>query len=175
MSKTGLQADLRLLKCSDASMLGQFFDRLSAKTRDRFGPHDLSANFATELCQRISDDSALRYVLICDSDIIGYFILERKMSVHEAERYAHLCIAIVSGDDLLFAPCIADGYQNSGFASQVMRELIQVHKNKVKSFVLMGGTQETNNRARRFYQKFGFKEFGGYQTDVYNIDMRLVF
>jgi hypothetical protein len=39
----------------------------------------------------------------------------------------------------------------------------------------MGGTQETNRRALAFYEKFGFKRYGGYQTDIFNHDMRLVF
>jgi RimJ/RimL family protein N-acetyltransferase len=37
----------------------------------------------------------------------------------------------------------------------------------------MGGTQATNSRAIAFYEKFGFIKYGGYQTEVFNHDMRL--
>jgi ribosomal protein S18 acetylase RimI-like enzyme len=42
-----------------------------------------------------------------------------------------------------------------------------------KRIVLMGGTQATNPRAIRFYQKFGFKTVGEFITDINNYDMIL--
>ena len=43
-----------------------------------------------------------------------------------------------------------------------------------RSLVLMGGTQASNARAIRFYEKSGFVRYGGYQTDQWNHDMRLL-
>ena len=171
----GSKCLLRKLAEDDSLALTGFFRGLSLLTRSRFGPHPLSAEFAQQLCDNLSTDSATRFVVDLDGKIIGYFILESQMSEHEAARYLQRDITLQSEADLLFAPCIADNYQNNGLASKVMQALINYYKERATSFVLMGGTQETNHRARNFYKKFGFQEFGGYQTDVYNIDMRLLF
>lgn len=170
----GRKCQLRRLIESDALALADFFINLSPLTRSRFAPHPLSMEFAKCLCINLAADSATRFVVDLDGKIIGYFILESKMSEHEAERYLQLGIILKSETDLLFAPCIADNYQNNGIANKVMVALINYYKNDVKSFVLMGGTQETNHCARHFYKKFGFQEFAGYQTEIYNIDMRLL-
>ncbi len=174
-AKDGTKSRFRLLAQNDQSALGDFFEKLSEQTRSRFAPHPLSSEFATQLCANLLTDTTQRFVLESDGNIIGYFILQAQMSEHEALRYAQQGIILKTGDDLLFAPCIADKYQNKGFASLVMEILINHYKERVKSFVLMGGTQETNHAGRSFYKKFAFKEYGGYQTDIYNIDMRLLF
>ncbi|MCG6200529.1 GNAT family N-acetyltransferase [Psychromonas antarctica] len=135
----------------------------------------ITPEFAAQLCVNLLTDSAQRFILEIDEKIIGYFILQSQISEHEASRYAQCGIVLKTGNDLLFAPCIADKYQHQGFASLVMDRLINDYKGKVRSFVLMGGTQETNLAARDFYKKFAFKEHGGYQTEIYNIDMRLLF
>lgn len=173
--KDGAKGLFRLLAEKDSLVLSFFFEKLSGDTCSRFAPHPLSSEFATQLCSQLSTDTAQRFVLESEGGIVGYVILQTTMSEHEALRYAAQGITLKAGEDLLFAPCIADSYQNRGFASSIMKVLIGHYKGKAKSFVLMGGTQETNYRARSFYKKFNFKEYGGYQTDFYNIDMRLLF
>ncbi len=97
------------------------------------------------------------------------------MSEHEKRRYAQQGIELAPYKDLLFAPCIKDSYQNQGIASQAMEQIINMYRTRVRSLVLMGGTQATNLLGIAFYQKFGFIAHGGYQTELFNIDMRLVF
>lgn len=174
-AKDGTKSRFRLLAQNDQQALGDFFKKLSQQSRSRFAPHPLSSEFATQLCANLLTETAQRFVLECDGNIVGYFILQAKMSEHEALRYAQQGITLKTGEDLLFAPCIADPFQNKGLASLVMARLINHYQERVRSFVLMGGTQETNYAGRHFYKKYGFKEYGGYQTDIYNIDMRLCF
>ena len=108
--------------------------------------------------------------------IVGYFILEFELSPYEKSRYQSQGIELTQGLDVLFAPSIADDFQNCGLASLVMPEIIsQTRRKGIRSLVLMGGTQATNARAIAFYEKFGFKKYGGYQTEGFNHDMRLVF
>lgn len=104
----------------------------------------------------------------------GYFILEPRPASEEIERFAKVDIDIARGKHLRFAPSIADRYQNSGFASKVMVEVIEMAKNAgAHSIVLMGGTQSTNTLAVAFYKKFGFRHVTSYWTDIENYDMYL--
>lgn len=175
IAKDGTKSKFRQLAQDDGLALSEFFNKLSRQTLSLFAPHPLTSEFATELCANLLIQNTPRFVLACGENIIGYFILQAQMSAHEALRYEQQGIVLKAGEDLLFAPCIADLFQNKGFASQVMVMLINHYQSRVRSFVLMGGTQETNFLGRHFYQKHGFKEYGGYQTDIYNIDMRLCF
>lgn len=166
---------LRKLQNSDYEMLAKYFISLSDETRSRFGPHPLTEEYALELCNQ-EEDTAFRFVLEkeAESIIVGYFILESQMSIHEKERFARFDVTLESKCDLLFAPSILDGYQNNGLASKVMPVLINEAKQlKAKRLVLMGGTQESNDRAIAFYEKFGFKKYGGYHTEMYNHDMMM--
>lgn len=164
---------LRILTEHDSSALGNYFERLSDDSRKRFQPHPLTREHATYLCKR-NRDTATRFILLSGETIIGYFILESEMSSHEAGRYASHGIDLLPRRDILFAPSILDEYQNQGLASLVMPKLLDfVRALHVRSLVLMGGTQETNSRAIAFYEKFGFKKYGGYQTEIFNHDMLL--
>ena len=165
----------RQIEKNDAVSLGEYFEGLSAETKSLFEPHPLTTIYAYELCSRTTD-TAYRYILISnESDkICGYFILEYKMSPHEIERYKQQNVQLEPDKDVLLAPSIADNFQNQGPAAKVMPLLISEAKTKgARSLVLLGGTQEPNKLAIAFYEKFGFKRYGGFQTHVYNIDMML--
>ena len=165
---------LRPLRREDAPALSSYFDALTPESRRRFQPHPLTPEAARNLCS-IEDSATLRLVIESAGKIIAYFILEPVVSVHEAERYSRFGIALKSGKDYRFAPSVADDFQNKGVASLAMTHLVNLARESgVRSFVLMGGTQATNARAIAFYEKFGFKRFGGYQTEVFNHDMRLL-
>jgi len=174
-NKTGQSFTLKRLSQKDSEALGNYFESLTETTRQKFGPHPLTKNYATFLCHR-DIENAIRYVLVNDAgEIKGYFILDFNLIDHEAERYMQHGITLQAHKDVFFAPSIADDVQNSGIASQLMPYFIQTLRNdKVKSMVLLGGTRESNSLALHFYEKFGFKQVGGYQTDIFNIDMRLI-
>lgn len=171
-----LTADVSLaaLAQQDAEALAEYFEGLSAETRSRFQPHPLTRKAAVGACGA-AESLVGRFVLWKDDVIIGYFILERRMSIHEASRYAKFGLILESGKDLLFAPSIIDEYQSTGLASLAMPHLIEAaRRGGARSLVLMGGTQASNTRAIGFYEKFGFKRFGGYWTGIFNHDMRLI-
>jgi GNAT superfamily N-acetyltransferase len=173
----GTQYIFRKLEKADSPLLATYFPGLSKETQSRFGPHPLTAEHAEKLC-RLKQDSADRFVLLTESqdEIIGYFIVEYGDAPDEAKRYQAQGIDLNPKLDPTFAPSMADAYQNKSLASRVMPLVIDAVREKgARSLVLMGGTQESNHRAIAFYEKFGFKRYGGYQSDVYNHDMRLVF
>ncbi|MBV5297223.1 MAG: GNAT family N-acetyltransferase [Rhodoferax sp.] len=165
---------LRSLRHDDSAALGWYFDSLSPASKSRFAPHPLTQTTAQELCAT-EQSATLRLAIEMAGKIIGYFILEPEMSMHEAARYRQFGIALESGKDFLFAPSVADAFQNRGLASLAMPHLLQLARQSgARSLVLMGGTQATNARAIAFYEKFGFQRFGGYQTELFNHDMRHV-
>jgi diamine N-acetyltransferase len=168
---------LRDLQNHDTAALASYFAGLGTESKQRFGPHPLTEAGAAAVCSgQGTGQKTVRLVLETHVQIIGYFILEPQMSEHEARRYLVFDIALESDRDYLFAPSISDQYQNQGLASLAMPDIIAEAKALgARSLVLMGGTQASNGRAIAFYEKFGFERFGGYQTEVFNHDMRLVF
>jgi diamine N-acetyltransferase len=164
---------LRLLRFTDTHRLQAYFDGLSATTRSRFQPHAMNRETVSTLCGAVSSN-IMRFVVLLNADIIGYFVLDPNMSEHEAARYRVQGIELSSGIDFLFAPSIADAWQGRKVASHAMPALIEFAKAAgARSLVLMGGTQATNVAAVAFYRKFGFTSHGGYHTGVFNHDMRL--
>lgn len=159
---------------NDAAGLGDYFLALSAESKRRFQPHPLTQASAAELCAA-RHPAVRRLVLRAGGQIIGYFILDPTVGVDELTRYAALGIPLTSGRDWLFAPSVADSHQNQGLASKAMPHLVALARHAgARSLVLMGGTQGTNARAIAFYEKSGFRRCGGYQTDQWNHDMRLL-
>lgn len=175
--RNGEKYFFRKLNKEDGKGLGFFFESLSVETRSRFGPHPLNREHALLLCANAGKENADRFVVLDGENVIGYFILDFNNYEHEAARYRSYGIELNPEVDPVFAPCIADGYQNRGIARGAMEAVINyAHSRGLRSLVLMGGTQETNQPARAFYIKCGFAEYGTFYTDyngLNNIDMML--
>lgn len=164
---------LRTLEGEDGAALSDYFAGLGPETLRRFQPHSLTTAMAHQICGS-PDTRQSRFVVEREGRIIAYFILDREMSIHETNRYREHGIMLESGLDFLFAPSVTDEFQGKGIASLAMPRLLSWARSAgARSLVLMGGTQATNARAIAFYEKFGFQRFGGYQTEIFNHDMRL--
>ena len=175
MSKSNELFVFRELENTDWHQLGSFFESLSEETRSKFGPHPLTKEHASILCNNTGHDNVSRFIVLSASEIVGYFILDFNPFEHEAARYRKLGVELDSKVDPVFAPCIADNFQNQGIASHAMKFILNYARDKnLRSIVLMGGTQEPNVIARHFYKKHGFKEYGEFYTEhngLNNIDM----
>lgn len=176
-SKSGETFTFRELEDSDGILLGRFFESLSADTRSKFGPHPLTPEHALILCGNIGRDNTARFIVQGNSEIVGYFILDFNNYEHDAERYRHYGIELNPLTDPVFAPCIADEFQNKGIAGSAMNAILEYAESRnLRRIILMGGTQERNSVARSFYAKSGFKEYGRFYTEhngLNNIDMML--
>ena len=176
-SKNNEEFFFRELESNDGKILGNFFLNLSENTTSKFGPHPLTKECANELCNAINEINIQRFIVVKNEVVAGYFILDFNVYENEIARYQQSGFILESNLDPVFAPCIADNYQNSGIASRSMSLIIQIAKKaNLRRIVLMGGTQEPNILARSFYNKFGFKEYGTFYTDhnqLNNIDMML--
>lgn len=175
-SKNNDVFQFKALQANDGDLLGHFFLNLSDDTKSKFGPHPLTMEYAHYICS-ITDNTIQRFIVHNETEIAGYFILDFNRYNNEIVRYRQFGIELTPEFAPVFAPCIADQYQNNGIASRAMRKIILIAKeSNLRSIVLMGGTQEPNVLARSFYAKFGFKEYGLFYTDynkLNNIDMML--
>lgn len=178
-SPNGYPFTLRSLDKNDSGILGEFFESLSPQTRSKFGPHPLDKEYAKYvICKNIDVDNVSRFIIVTETQVVGYFIVDFNEYPNERSRYSSYGIELDFALDPVFAPCIHDNYQGQGLASLGLDALLRYFDNsKIRSLVLMGGTQEPNLLARNLYKKFGFVEIGEFYTDynrLNNVDMRLV-
>ncbi|MCC2603757.1 GNAT family N-acetyltransferase [Planctobacterium marinum] len=171
--------EFRPITTSDQAMLVDFFEGLSPETLSKFGPHPLTSKYCNEaLNPNLGKDGVSRYIIASKEKVVGYFIVDFNEYPHERARYNAYQIDLDFRVDPVFAPCIADTYQNQGIAGKAFKALIStLQDSKLRSLVLMGGTQEPNTLARNFYKRHGFQELGEFYTDyngLNNIDMRLM-
>lgn len=99
--------------------------------------------------------------------VIGYFVFALSLDPPALSRLCAYGMGVTERDPLCaVAPSIADEYQNKGLASRALPELIDAAQRAGYSHMaLLGGTQASNNRARRFYAKLQFREMGSFRDD----------
>lgn len=159
----GERATVRTLCAEDVEMLAAFFLGLSEQTRSTYGPHPFDRRTAEQLCADIAEDAALRFLAVrrdgtADTEIIGYMILDLKIREGDLARL---------GDKLqpdaraCLAPVIADAYQGKGIGMQMAQCVLEAARAMgLRQVVLMGGVLADNPRARRLYERLGFRYVG---------------
>ena len=168
---SGETAQLRPLVGNDAGILGEYFIGLSDKTRSFYGPHPFNQTTADELCAAVNNAETLRLMATVNlhgrERVVGYFIVILGVRDSDRKRYDRLGISLDQATDCIFAPSVADDYQNTGLGSLMMEHLQHVLKQCGKRrIVLWGGVQERNARAVHFYEKFGFKKAGEFMSST---------
>ncbi len=170
----------RPLGPGDAGMLGEYFLSLSDETKRRYGPHPFDQATADQLCANIDLGHTLRMIGVLDEGgrprIVAYIILLLGITEGDRAHYARNGIALDPDADCTLAPSLADAYQNRGWGTVMMRHLIDVARRLGrKRMVLMWGTQATNSRAIRFYEKLGFRYIATFEEPpgVFNREMIL--
>ena len=173
---SGVAVMFRPLLPEDSQLLGDYFQSLSAETRQRFGPHPLDRSTADQLCATLNYAEVLRLIVVTTDQVIAYFILQLSVTEHEQRRYAERGLSLDPATDCTCAPCVADAYQAQGVGSAVMPLVVDVARRLGRRWlVLLGGTQASNQRALHFYRKHGFQTVGTfeYPAGILNEDMRL--
>jgi diamine N-acetyltransferase len=174
---SGEEVLIRPLKSEDARELGEYLRGLSAESKGRFGPHPFDQTTIDQICAGLDTNATIRLVAYAktgNAPVIAYFILQLWVQIYEKERYAASGIPLNDREDCVLAPSVADDYQDKKLGSAMLEHLLKIAREiGRKRIVLMGGTQATNARAIRFYQKFGFRTVGEYMTEINNYDMIL--
>ena len=179
--RDGRTATVRPLRATDVEPLATYFQSLSPATRRFYGPHPFDRATAEKLVTSLDPATTLRFIAILDDGgpnaaIIGYMILTRQIGASDLARYGDRIRPEVCAS---FAPSIADAYQEQGIGTAMARHVLAcARKLGLKQVILMGGVQATNDRARHFYAKLGFREVGDFWVhlqgqDIFNYDMVL--
>jgi RimJ/RimL family protein N-acetyltransferase len=157
--RDGRRVLVRPLRADDVELLTAYFAHLSEASRRFYGPHRFDLETAERLCASADEPEAVRFVALLgdkhDVEMIGYMILSRDIDAKDRERY---------GDTLDYdhcaclAPSIADAYQSQGLGTQMGRHVLGCAKAMgLRHVILMGGVVDRNLRARRLYERLGFR------------------
>ena len=174
-TRAGQRLIVRPLRGPDAVAFGRFLDELGPATRMFFGPHPLDAAEARRLCAAQPEAAAGRWVAeAADGRIVGYFILELGLRAEDAARYQARGQTLDAARAVTLAPVIADDWQDRGVAGAAFPIVVAAARAAGRDrLVLMGGTQQRNARAVRFYQREGFVAHGEFEhpPGIWNLDM----
>jgi ribosomal protein S18 acetylase RimI-like enzyme len=176
IDSSGESIQIRLLAPTDAPKLLDYFTGLSAQTRQYFGPHAFDAKTINTICETLNPNQCARIVALSpDSQaIIAYVLVSVGATSSDVIRYKSLGIDINAETDCSLAPSISDDYQSRGLGGCLMGNALAIARGMAKKRVILwGGVQARNERAVRYYRKYGFVELGQFETDVLNYDMYL--
>jgi len=165
--RDGRKVVLRPLGEGDVHLLGDLFCGLSEQTRSMYGPHPFNRETAAKLCAAVGDERTVRFVAVLgegtpEAEMIAYMILSREIWPNDRKRYG----ATVPWDTTAcLAPVVADAYQGQGLGSVMGEHVLACARTLGLSHViLMGGVLDENPRAKRLYQKLGFKQVRSFWT-----------
>ena len=165
---------IRLLESTDAPKLLAYFNNLSDQTKSYFGPHSFDKETVNTICATLNPTECVRLVAVSSDDqLIAYTLLQSGATPSDTGRYNALGININPETDCSLAPSIADAYQSRGLGNHLMtRALTLARTLGKKRVILWGGVQTRNERAVRYYRKYGFMELAPFEhNDVANYDM----
>ena len=160
---SGLELTFRPLAPTDGAILGAYFIGLSADTTQRYGPHPFDQVTADAFCAKIDFNEAIRMIASLPGaegeQVIAYFILQLDVPQGERDRYAAAGISVDPQMGCIIAPSVADAYQNHGIGTPLMQHIFDCARRLGRKYILLnGGVYVTNERARHYYEKNGFRQ-----------------
>jgi len=163
---------IKRLTVNDLPKLIAYLDKLSEVTRQRFGPHPFDSQSVTDFYQD-TDHRAYIAEAVDEPEIVAYFIVKRGFLAKEASRLEGYNLQLSAETDCTFAPSVADAWQSSGVGNLLFRAMLdEIQSESFNRMILWGGVQSSNERARNFYRKFGFRELGYFEYNgIGNYDM----
>ncbi len=157
---------LRPLKHGDAKLLAEFFESLSAQTREFYTLDNYDLSAAKKLCDAINKYDKLRFVVVnkFTDRLIALFEYSFDIPDGDKKRFLKYNIQLDSKTDCRMGPCVSDSYQNRGIGSVLFPYLIDIARQfGQKRLILWGGVFAKNKKAINFYIKNGFKKFGSFK------------
>lgn len=170
----------RIFRREDAEKLGSYFEGLSEATRRLYAPHAFTREEARRLCETLDYGQIMRFIVELDSDaaddhahghgdekrdIVAYAILGMGFLKHDEAHYMSYGFDLDNSLVCTLAPSVGDAWQNNGLGSAMIDKIIAVARQLgMRWIVLWGGTQARNRRAIHFYEKFGFRKVGEFES-----------
>ena len=151
----------RPLQHDDILALQQFFESLSETTR-RFATYpSYDLECAQQFCDEINRGDKLRMVAVSNNKkIIAIFEFNFDLVEFDIKRYRKYGVELSNENDVQFAPCVMDTYQNRRLGTKLLQSIITLARrlNK-KRIILWAGVLIDNEQAIRFYEKNNFHIF----------------
>ena len=170
-TKDNKQVQFRRLNNNDLDNLYDYLRNLSSETKSRFGPHPFDNASLINFYQR---DTNRGYIALNveSKEIIGYSILKIGYLEHDRNRLEGYGLTLDSDTDCTFAPSVADSWQSCGIGSLMFQFILSDLKfTKIARIILWGGVKMDNERAVKFYKKYGFQTLGQFTYNGENYDM----
>lgn len=158
----GEEAVLRPLTQRDEPQLRRFLDDLSSDTRARYDVVDASAH-ANDMCAGVAGERELRLVLVAprSSVVLGLVEISLDLPIHTVLRYEAHAEPLSVGTDARYAICLTDDIQGAAIGRAVWSRVAELLRSfACRRVLLWGGVYETNQRARRHYERLGFRRAG---------------
>ncbi|MFH1086031.1 MAG: GNAT family N-acetyltransferase [Chloroflexota bacterium] len=164
--RDGRTATVRPLRADDAERLADYFTRFSEGSRRYYGPHAFDRVTAERLCANLGPDDGIRFVATLGEgdaeQIIAYMILTPKIGDGDRQRYGD---ALDDGRCACLAPSVADAFQSQGLGTQMGQHVLaSARRLGLRQVILMGGVVAKNERARRLYERLGFRRVREFTT-----------
>lgn len=154
----------------DLPNLLSYLIHLSPATKQRFGPHPLTAE-AIHYLYHHPDYIGFLIIENHSTYIIGYGIIKKGYLDHDFQRLSSYGIVPNRDTDATYAPSLADDWQGKGIGHLLWKTITAyLQTQDTKRVILWGGVQINNIRAVNYYQKLGFEllgefEFGGMKNN----------
>jgi len=174
----GESITFRALRSDDGDLFGRYLEDLSEATERLFRPHALTMEAGRKVCEEVDRSGFLRLIATTSNEMeetaIAYLSIGLGARSGEIARYEGYGIGLDDQTDCLFAPSVADAYQNCGLGSVLAPRVLTLAKRLgYKRMVLQGGTQKVNHRGIHFYEKLGFVTVGEFVSSA-NLDGQMV-
>jgi GNAT superfamily N-acetyltransferase len=153
-------AVLAPLQPSAVGELTDFFRMLSPRTRECFLVPD-PVEEAVQRCEAIGRYDKLRLVLRMGGVIVALSEFSLDLTTGDVARYAGYGEPLRAGHECRWGICLRDDVQGCGLAAAIATPSFAIARRLGRTRVLLwGGVFEANERARRFYERTGFREVG---------------
>ena len=169
---------IRPLRPRDADAFSFFLSHLTEKTRHFFEPHPLTWAEGQQLALESDPADCLRLVLIDirlpQQPILGYLVLQMGLRDYEQERFDRYGIEYDPRLCVSLAPVIAEGWRAQGLGAPLLKQGLHLCRELGRqAVILMGGVQDNNRMAVRFYLRHGFHRLDSFEwpQGVLNDDM----
>lgn len=160
------------LQSPDLPALLDYLQQLSPATRKRFGPHPFDE---VAILRFYSNPFEIWGFLAKSAEtgaIVAYAPVKRGYLEHDRPRLEGYGLSLSQHTDCTFAPSVADEWQGQGLGGQLFNFIqTELQARGIRRVILWGGVQASNAAALRFYEKMGFRIWGGFEYEGGNWDM----
>jgi hypothetical protein len=128
----------RPLRQNDIDALQKFFESLSEETRKfaTYPSYDLQC--AQRFCDEINQHDVLRMIATADNEkIVAIFEFNLSLEEFDINRHRKYGVELNNDDDIQFAPCIADEYQNRNLGTKLLHLMIDLAKRLGKKRIIL--------------------------------------